>query len=142
RSGIAGDTEPRVPQADAALILGGAGKSILDRATYARELVEAGKLQTSTIVLLGSSRPVNDTERQRAGTYAEGATTEYELAKNAAVEQFGVTFNDEEEFVGYDDKVSTGFEAGWRIAHAQTSGGMNIFVLSAPMLTEDRFYPD
>lgn len=140
--GISGDSEPKDPKADAAIVLGGAGKSLIDRTSYIKELMDKGKLHTNTVALLGSSRPVNDAERQRAGAYADGATSEYDLAKNAAVNQFGVEFDEDEEFVGYEDAVSIGFEAGWRVSHAQTKNGINIFVISAPMLTEDRFYPD
>ncbi len=139
--GLAGDTVPENPQAQAAIVLGGAGKSPLDRTLYTEELLDKGLLQTDTIVLLGSSRPVNQAEIDRGGNYAVGARDEYELMKNAAVEAFGVEFDDNDELQGYEDSVPAGFEAGWKIAHAQSQDGRNIFVLSAPVLTEP-FYPD
>lgn len=139
--GLEGDTVPFRVDAQAALILGGAGKSPLERATYTRELIEDDKLRTNTVVLLGSSRPVDDAERQRAGEYAENSSTEYELMLRAASSVFKVRFEQDDELIGYDDSVPVGFESGWRIAHAETTDGKNIFVLSTPMVT-DQFYPD
>ncbi len=99
-------------------------------------------MQTKTIVLLGSSRPVNDAERKRGGEYAVGTSDEYELMLRAAEVVFGIKFDPNEEFQGYDDIVPAGFEAGWKISHSESEEYGNVFVLSAPMLTEDRFRHD
>lgn len=139
--GLAGDTVPTEPKADAVLVLGGAGKSPLDRTKYTKELLSNKTLDTNTVVLLGSSRPVDDAERSRGGAYAKTAQTEYDLMMCAAAEVFDISFNEQDEIVGYDDKVPTGFEGSWKIAHAVVDG-INVFVLQSPMLTEQRFYPD
>jgi hypothetical protein len=142
RVGLAGDTIPQEPNAEAVLVLGGAGKSPLDRTAYTKELLDSGALKTDTVVLLGSSRPVDDAERSRGGAYAGKAHTEYELMQQAASEVFGTKFKDSEEFVGYDDQVPAGFESGWKVSYASASNGTNVFVLQSPMLKENRFYPD
>lgn len=76
---LSGDVEPEVAETDTALILGGAGRSLLDRNSYGKELIDAGKMKPNKIVILASERPVNDAERARAGEYAEDAQTEFDL---------------------------------------------------------------
>lgn len=76
---LSGDVEPEITETDTALILGGAGRSIIDRTAYAKELIDAGKMKPNKIVILASERPVNDAERARAGEFAATATTEFEL---------------------------------------------------------------
>jgi hypothetical protein len=139
--GISGDSIPKNPNAQAAIVLGGAGKAPLDRARYTKELIDSGLLNTNTVVLLGSSRPVNEAEIERAGEYAKGAKTEYDLMLNAAMLTFDIEFNEAEELVGYDDKVPEGFEKNWRISHQTTEDGIEVFVIQAQMGT-DPFYLD
>jgi hypothetical protein len=136
--GLSGDTSPSIPDADVAVVLGAAAKAVIERTMYTKELLDSGKLQTNTIAFLGSSRPVDQAERDRGGLYATSAKDEYDLLLRAPEQVFEVKFDASEEFQGYDDIVPTGFDAGWRISHAKTEDGKDIFVFSAPMLKEDR----
>jgi hypothetical protein len=137
--GLVGDTEPTIKEATAAVVLGGMAKGCWQRTEYLKELLDKGVLSTDTVVLLGSSRQVDEKKERgiKGLEYVGTAKTEYELMKKAAEAQFGVIFDDDME--GYDDNVPTGFDHGWRIAHATDKDGRNIFVLSAPMLA-DQFH--
>lgn len=140
--GLIGNTEPKHKKVNAALVLGGAGLSSWDRTMYTKEMLDQQKLETSTLVWLGSSRPVDEDEHRRAGEYADSAVDEYGLLINAASRIFDVTFDSDNELIGYDDKVPAGFEQGWRINYSKTPNGEHdLFVISAPMLT-DRFHSD
>jgi hypothetical protein len=88
---LSGDVEPEQAETDTALILGGAGRSLLDRTAYGKELIDQGKMKPKKIVILASERPVNDAERGRAGEFAANASTEFELGIASYEEVWGVT---------------------------------------------------
>lgn len=87
---LSGDVEPEVAETDTTLILGGAGRSLLDRTAYGKELIDAGKMKPNKIVILASERPVDDAERQRAGEFAADAMTEFDLGIASYEEVWGV----------------------------------------------------
>lgn len=91
---LSGDVEPEVAETDTALILGGGGRSLLDRTAYGKELIEAGKMKPNKIVVLASERPVDEAERQRAG-FTTTATTEFELGIDSYEKVWGVAVDRE-----------------------------------------------
>lgn len=138
--GFTGDTIPESPDATAAIILGGRATGSYDRTRYMKELIHNGHVDTDTIVLLGSTRPADALDKNAAEIF-EDATDEFGIMKIAAKDVFGAVFEEVDELQGHDGNVATGFEQGWRIAHSKTEDGKNLFVLSAPQLT-DNFHGD
>jgi hypothetical protein len=134
--GLTGDTVPSTKDVDAALVLGGAGKSPLTRALYTQELMDTDRLNTNTIIFLASDRPVDEDEQKRGGEYAEGATTEFELNIKAAEKVFGVEFQDSDIISFTDPSVTREIPFHARIAHTQDASGRDIFVISAPITTD------
>jgi len=134
--GFTNDTVPENPNATAGVVLGGRATGSYDRTRYTKELIDNGYLDTDTIVLLGSTRPADSIDR-KAGEIFDDAVDEYDIMKIAAKDVFGVEFDDTEDLQGFDGSVATGFEQGWRIAHAKTTDGKDVFVLSAPQLTDN-----
>ncbi len=149
------DTEPTNPDFDAALILGGAGITPLTRLEYALELQEQGKLCAPTLIMVGGERPVNEGEiaRAKSGELArtdtdfdlsdKSVTTEFDLMRETAAAKLGIADDEWEYFTGDDATVphGEGFQTEYRIARAYKDG-QQILVTSAPMLDEDRYYPD
>lgn len=75
---------PLIGQYDVVIALGGARWSNLDRARYAAEAIKGGRATASQLVVAGSMRVLNETERQSTDGYAPGAATEVDLCIAAA----------------------------------------------------------
>lgn len=149
------NTEPKNPDFDIAFIPGAMGAVPGNRLKYLRELQEQGKLNAETIVMIGCERAVDmkqnangQTEIDRAGSAGHDksgrqAETEFDIMRNTAAEQFNVADEEWEYFEGRDPNVPTGqgFQETYRIARAHKNG-QTIVVTSAPMLDQDRHYPD
>ena len=153
--GMRKNTEPANPDADMVFVLGSAGAIPGKRLDYAVELIEAGKLNTNVITLVGSERPIamqrnaaglNELDRAGVAGYNKHgipAATEFDLLRNTAAEKFDIADEDWQIFTGRDPRVPAehNYQADWRIAFYEKNG-MNIFVTSAPMLDENRIQPN
>jgi hypothetical protein len=84
--GLVGVSEPSKHFYDYILALGGARLSCLLRPQFAAELIKEKKVDTKGIIMLASSRPVSNSERDATDTYAPGALDEYDLI-NAGIEK-------------------------------------------------------
>ena len=82
--------QPRHTKYDLIVVLGGARLSGLLRAQLVRRQVEQGYLQPASVVLLGSTRPITDGERDATNTYAPAAETELDLMVAGAEQEFGI----------------------------------------------------
>ena len=150
------DTEPENPDFDVAFIPGAAGKVPSNRLAYLRELEEKGALNSPTVVLIGCERPVDmkqnpatgQNELDRAGPAANDksghpAEIEFDIMRNTAAELYDIADDEWELFEGDDKTVpqGQGFQSTYKIARVYRNG-QQILVTSAPMLDEDRYYPD
>lgn len=93
---LVGDTMPENPEAKAAIILGGGGKSPLERTEDIKARIDRGEVKVPRLVGLGSERKVDDAERQRAGEYATNAETEFDLVVAAFEHAFQVKIEPED----------------------------------------------
>jgi hypothetical protein len=141
--GLTGDTELQQKEVQLAIILGGGGKSPLDRTQYAADLIEKGALAPEIIVALGSDRPI-DTKRDkngqdeydRAGDYAAGAKTEYDLMVKAAERVFGIAVTQGEEIEWSDPAIMGGLPRRHKVAFiAQTATRPPVFIISSAIVT-------
>ncbi|MFZ2544380.1 MAG: hypothetical protein WAW80_00145 [Candidatus Saccharimonadales bacterium] len=145
---MVGDSTPEDPECDMGLAHGGAADTIWRRLKYLSELVDAEKINTNTFGALASERSVNDAERERAkrsgySKRGEPAITEFDLARNAASDIFDI---DDEEWMyinGNDPTIPEQhrYQSSYKIAYA-AKDGKHVFVLSAPMIDENRQHPD
>jgi len=112
----------RPPQAhyDHALVLGGLGRSCLQRAHYAAELVLSGAVRVPELTALGSFRPLTDAERHLGGL--AGASFEVDAMDAGMRAGFGLTGPVERE----------GAEGEWDVRTYRHSGLPEIHVLAAP----------
>jgi len=88
---LVGDTEPDEPEAEAAIVLGGGGKSPLERTADIKKRIDNGSIRVQRVIGLGSERKVDAAERERAGEYAKDAETEFDLVVAAFEDQFNIT---------------------------------------------------
>lgn len=80
--------EPLRKDYRAILILGGARLSCLLRSKRAAEIIQSG-VSTNEVVMLGSERPVSDSERDATDVYAVNAINEFDLFVSAGAATFG-----------------------------------------------------
>jgi len=69
---------------DVVIALGGARQSNLDRTRYAVDSLKEGAATTKHLVVAGSSRQLNEAEKENTANYAPGAETEFDLCAGAA----------------------------------------------------------
>ncbi len=121
--GLVHDSEPVNKHPDYLVILGGANKAPFDRLRYGLSVVE----DFDQIVYLGSSREVNDVEREKAKDYAPRARTEFDLGSGAFETLLGAKLTDERTIVRNGDTW------GMRFYEFEIDGKIkNGFVLSTP----------
>ena len=77
--GLVGNSSPQNQSYDYIWVLGGAKLSCLLRTKLASEICKNLVAQPKKISLLGSSRPINESERATTNTYAPNAKTEFDL---------------------------------------------------------------
>ena len=134
-------TEPTKDHYDFVTILGGANMTPLLRVQYAKERLGAKDIQVPYMVLLGSSRQLNDAEKTKTAEYAPGAKDEYDLM-NAAVEKvYGVKSEDEQtiDLRNFGASISGPADKNmWRVRYYQTPDGMHIMSVSAPQIEGDK----
>ncbi len=141
--GLTGDTVPTDKKAKAAVILGGGGKSPLDRTQYAADLIAGDKLDPDYIISLGSERPIDEkrddkgeNEYDRAGDYAKSAKTEYDLMVCAAQEVFDAEISDKDVIEWSDPEIMGGLPRIHKIAYIKaTEFHPPIFIISSAILT-------
>lgn len=125
--GLTAATLPRHREYCEILVLGGARLSCLLRARRAIELRRDGLVE-GNIALLGSERPVAESERDATDSYAPGAQTEVDLFY-AALEYLlgsGLTAADGETFDSPEPNLR------WRIHRFRTEDLGTITITSAP----------
>ena len=133
---LTGTSEPSTAEVEAGVALGGGGRSPFDRTMFQKELIDAGKLKPNYIVALGSSRAVDAAEIKRAGGYAEGAQTEYDLMVNAAKEAYNITVDAADVLTWKDQKLGSGLMNENKVAYLPANGNRpDMFILSSAMLT-------
>lgn len=69
---------------DLVIVLGGARQSNLDRLSYVLESIKSGRVVIRKLVMAGSTRILDDTEKQNTLNYAPRAKTEADLCYAAA----------------------------------------------------------
>jgi hypothetical protein len=69
---------------DVVIVLGGARQSNLDRTRYAVDAIKKGNATFKHLVVAGSSRELQEAERENTTNYAPGAKTEFDLCVGAA----------------------------------------------------------
>ena len=128
--GLIGKQIPKENKFDYVLVLGGARMSCLYRTRYARELCEKHGIQAGEIICLTGMRPLSETERAAADTYAPSAETEYDLMQ-AAVKQ---TFGELPELSRKEHREDT------NRSHAvvRYGGTQRISIMAAPSLEPDK----
>lgn len=132
--GLIGADRPAARSYDYVLVLGGAKLSCLLRPRLAADVILRVGVRTGEVVLLGSSRPVAESEREATDTYAPGAATEFDLLRTGAELAFGLTAGIDHE--RYDDPANP--NRSWRMWHYQVdSGSPPVTALSAPSSEPD-----
>lgn len=118
---------PSRDQYRAVLVLGGARLSCLLRTEWAAQILREG-VETRDVVLLGSERPVADSERDATDTYAPGAATEFDLFVAAGSAVFGF---DADTYGGrrHEDAHSN---LSWEVREYTPAGPTRVLVVSAP----------
>jgi hypothetical protein len=111
---------------DYILVLGGAKLSCLLRSRLALKSIEASTDKPVAVIMLASTRPIGDAEREATDTYAPNAATEFDLFVATAESEFGVTNFREERF---DDPENA--NKSWAVRTYPTEG-YEIKVIAAP----------
>lgn len=144
--GMKRNTEPSQPDADAILVLGGAGVTPRTRLDYVLDLEAQDKLRAPTLVMVGGERVVPEDEAHRAGESGynfagEPAGTEFDLMRNTVAKKLDIADEAWEHYDGDDPTIphdEHGFQTRWRLARTEKDG-QEILVTSAPMIDTDRF---
>lgn len=133
--GLTNIGEPTEQSYDYVLVLGGARLSCLLRPRLAAELVRDRQLQPKAVVMLGSARPVADSERDATNTYAPSAMTEFDLMNAGAEASFDLDADHTEEH--YDAPDSS--NSSWRVRTSRVSGcPYPLISMSAPSSEPDK----
>ena len=82
--GMLDSETPLVGEYDLIIVLGAARQASLDRMLYAAEAINSRAASTSQLIIAGSSRELNEAERDNVANYAPNAKTEYDLCTAAA----------------------------------------------------------
>jgi len=94
---LIGRCKPDLDSYDYIIPLGGARYSCYLRPLYANSLIVNNKLKANNIVLLASSRPISESERDATDTYSKNTNTEFDLINSGAEVSFNLKKNYEEE---------------------------------------------
>lgn len=129
--GLVRASRPSSDEYDFVLVLGGARLACLRRAELAAELIRTG-IRTKMIGILGTARPVTESEREATDTYAFGAQDEFDLMLAGAQQAFGlknITSNEKR----FDDETNRNLS--WKINHLNSTvpnSSTNLVAISAP----------
>jgi len=131
--GMSKSSSPKHQQYKAALVLGGARLSCLLRTRWSAQVLE-NNVSVEDIVMLGSERPITDSERDATDIYAPTAKTEFDLFVDAGKEVFGYDKN-VCEGQSHDD-VSPNLS--WKVRRYPWRRPNQILVISAPSTDPQR----
>ena len=131
-------SEPQKDHYDFVTVLGGANKSPLMRVTYAKEQLEKYNLAVPHMVLLGSSRPLNDLEKKNTADYAPGAQDEFDLMNGALETVYGINHTDEKIIDLHNFSPAASDKDMWRVRYYEAPNGMRILSVSAPQIEGER----
>lgn len=125
--GLSKSSSPNHKNYRSALILGGARLSCLLRTTWGTQVLEDG-VSVENIVMLGSERPIADSERDATDTYAPDSRTEFDLFVDAGREVFKY---DKSSYEGdrHDDASPN---LSWEIRRYPWKKQKQVLVISAP----------
>ena len=119
-------SEPSKTFYDFVTVLGGANKSPLFRVRYAKEQMEKHGLEVPYMVLLGSSRPLSDVEKNNTKDYAPGAVDEFDLMNGAVETEFGINHTDEKIIDLHNFSPNATDKEMWRVRYYEAPNGMRI----------------
>ncbi len=125
-----GLTNANLPQRStyaAVLVLGGARLSCLLRTRHAAELLRSG-IRARNIVLLGSERPIADSERDATDSFAPKAGTEFDLFVAAATQEMGIT----QERCNIQAQGGDRPHTSWEIRECEAEIETRVIIVSAP----------
>lgn len=127
--GLVEESTPSTTNYDAVAVLGGGRQTPLVRSRFLADLMRRGAVSTERIFLLGSPRPVLDSERELTLDYAEGAATEFDLMNAAGEHAFGVAEHREDHgaVAGSDHPF-----AQWHVRRYAEVDGVHVTSISAP----------
>jgi hypothetical protein len=125
--GLSKSSFPNCKSYQSALILGGARLSCLLRTTWGAQVLEDG-VSVENIVMLGSERPISDSERDATNTYAPDARTEFDLFVDAGREVFQY---DKSSYEGerHDDESPN---LSWEVRRYPWKKQNQVLIISAP----------
>ena len=135
---MVGSSEPMNDRYDFATVLGGANMSPLLRVRYLKEMIGLHNLNVPTIVLLGSSRQLSDSEKTKTSGYAPGAQDEFDLMNGAVEQEFGISHTDEKIIDLHNFSPKATEEDMWRVRYYETADGVRILSVSAPQIEGER----
>jgi hypothetical protein len=125
--GLRNNATPKFDRYDYLWVLGGAKMSCLLRARFAAQTIRECALSPKAVALLGSTRPIADTEREATETYAPSAASEFDLFVAAAKQEFNLDGHYQEERYDCIENPSS----SW-IERRFSSKAYDIYVMAAP----------
>jgi hypothetical protein len=131
--GLCNNDIPSRNEFDYVWVLGGAKLSCLLRSRLAARTIQQMTDSPKAVVLLASTRPIGDAERDATNTYAPDAQTEFDLFVAAAETEFCVSSDFEEECYNDNENVNS----SWIIRKYPTTS-CNVFVIAAPSSEPDK----
>ena len=136
--GMIDSSSPQRESYDFCTVLGGANRSPLLRVQYAKEQIDNSGVSVPYIILLGSSRPLDDDEKAKTEDYAPGAQDEFDLMNGAVETVFGVKSDNEETISLQNTSPKTADSDRWRVRYYKASDGTSILSLSAPQIEGEK----
>lgn len=136
--GMIDSSSPQRDSYDFCTVLGGANRAPLLRVQYAREQIDNNGVKVPYIILLGSSRPLSDLEREKTSDYAPGAQDEFDLMNGAVETVFGVVSDDEETIDLQNSSPKATDRDRWRVRYYEASDGTKILSVSAPQIEGEK----
>jgi len=131
--GLMDNSVPAKPESDFIWVLGGAKLSCLLRTRLAAQTIQSSHKPPQAVVLLASSRPIGDAERDATKTYSPTAETEYDLFISAAERELHVGNNYHED--RYDDGINP--NNSW-IVRKYEMNEYDVFIIAAPSSEPDK----
>lgn len=131
-------SEPSRDGYDYATVPGGANMSPLIRVRYLKKQIALHGLNVPNIVLLGSSRKLSGSEKQKTSGYAPGAVDEFDLMNGAVEHEFGISHTDEKIIDLHNFSPRATEKDMWRVRYYETADGVRILSVSAPQIEGER----
>jgi hypothetical protein len=126
--GLVDNTMPSKKYYDYVIVLGGAKMSCLLRPQYASKLINEKIITTSHVILLGTERPISESEREATDSYAKNAKTEFDLVDAGAKSSFNLkTINK------INNENESNINLGYRIyGYKDVDKNLPVIAISAP----------